>query len=141
MCKGGPTPRYLYIHGLGVLHRRLPLLLLLPAPGLDSAPVLACTPSLTAPLPACLPPPPSGGPWRPALVPLVSASRVTSPGSPQDTRHLVLDTSATPALGAYQPGDLLCIFPRTPAAAVQVRTEHIGHYFVGLMLLLSLHCS
>lgn len=76
--------------------------------------------------PACLlAPPPSGGPWRPALVPLVSASRVTSPGSPQDTRHLVLDTSATPALGAYQPGDLLSIFPRTPAAAVQVCSEHI----------------
>jgi sulfite reductase alpha subunit-like flavoprotein len=52
---------------------------------------------------------------------------VTSPGSPQDTRHLVLDTSATPALGAYQPGDLLCIFPRTPQAAVQVCVVCVAH--------------
>jgi sulfite reductase alpha subunit-like flavoprotein len=58
------------------------------------------------------------GPWKPFMAPLLVNDRVTSEDHFQETRHLEFDLSASGL--HYQPGDLLTIFPRTPAADVEV---------------------
>jgi hypothetical protein len=64
------------------------------------------------------------GPWRPFFAPLLVNRRLTSPDHFQDTRHLEfgLDGSGL----AYEPGDLLAVFPRTPEADVQARASMRG---------------
>jgi sulfite reductase alpha subunit-like flavoprotein len=58
------------------------------------------------------------GPWKPFMAPLLVNDRVTSQGHFQETRHLEFDLAGSGL--QYQPGDLLAIFPRTPAADVEV---------------------
>lgn len=59
------------------------------------------------------------GPWKPFMAPLLVNMRVTSAEHFQETRVLKFDLSGSGL--QYQPGDLLAIFPRTPAADVEVR--------------------
>ena len=59
------------------------------------------------------------GPWRPFMAPLLANRRVTSADHFQETRVLEFDLAGSGL--HYQPGDLLAIFPRTPAADVEVR--------------------
>jgi sulfite reductase alpha subunit-like flavoprotein len=62
----------------------------------------------------------AGGPhgaWRPFMAPLLVNRRLTAPDHFQDTRHLEFDLEGSEL--AYEPGDLLAIFPRTPEADVQ----------------------
>lgn len=66
---------------------------------------------------------PQFGPWRPFMAPLCVNERVTAADHFQDTRHLEFDLSGSGGLQDYQPGDLLAIFPRTPAADVEVRKK------------------
>jgi len=60
----------------------------------------------------------SCGPWRPFMAPLLVNKRVTSADHFQETRYLEVDLAGSGL--QYQPGDLLAIFPRTPAADVEV---------------------
>jgi hypothetical protein len=69
------------------------------------------------------------GPWQPFMAPLLVNQRVTSADHFQDTRHIEFDLQGSGF--DYQPGDLLAVFPRTPAADVEV----------GLLLLLLLRWS
>lgn len=64
-------------------------------------------------------PGPPYGPWRPFMAPIVTNQRVTAGHHFQDTRHIEFDLSGSGL--QYEPGDLLSIFPRTPAADVEVR--------------------
>lgn len=64
---------------------------------------------------------PAYGPWQPFMAPLVVNQRVTSSDHFQETRHLDFDLEGSGF--KYQPGDLLCVFPRTPAADVEVGNE------------------
>jgi sulfite reductase alpha subunit-like flavoprotein len=59
------------------------------------------------------------GPWRPFMAPLRVNRRVTAQGHFQETRHLEFDLAGSGL--SYEPGDLLAILPRTPAADVEVR--------------------
>jgi len=63
--------------------------------------------------------PPHYGPWRPFMAPLLVNRRLTSQDHFQDTRHLEFDLEGSGM--AYEPGDLLAIFPRTPEEDFQVR--------------------
>lgn len=58
------------------------------------------------------------GPWRPFMAPVLVNQRVTSVDHFQETRYLEFDLAGSGL--QYQPGDLLAIFPRTPAADVEV---------------------
>lgn len=62
------------------------------------------------------------GPWHPFMAPLLVNDRVTSASHFQDTRHIEFDLQGSGF--EYQPGDLLAVFPRTPAADVEVRQGH-----------------
>lgn len=62
---------------------------------------------------------PCYGPWQPFMAPLVVNQRVTAADHFQDTRHIEFDLEGSGL--SYEPGDLLCIFPRTPAADVEVK--------------------
>jgi sulfite reductase alpha subunit-like flavoprotein len=59
------------------------------------------------------------GPWQPFMAPLLINKRVTSANHFQDTRHIEFDISGS-GQEQYQPGDLLAVFPRTPAGDVEV---------------------
>jgi hypothetical protein len=59
------------------------------------------------------------GQWQPFMAPLLVNQRVTSADHFQDTRHIEFDLRGSGF--DYQPGDLLAVFPRTPAADVEVR--------------------
>jgi sulfite reductase alpha subunit-like flavoprotein len=59
------------------------------------------------------------GPWRPFMAPLLVNQRVTAADHFQETRHLEFDLAGSGL--SYEPGDLLAVFPRTPAADVEVR--------------------
>jgi sulfite reductase alpha subunit-like flavoprotein len=59
------------------------------------------------------------GSWQPFMAPLLVNQRVTSADHFQDTRHIEFDLRGSGL--DYQPGDLLAVFPRTPAADVEVR--------------------
>lgn len=58
------------------------------------------------------------GQWKPFMAPLLVNDRVTSEDHFQETRFLEFDLSGSGL--QYQPGDLLAIFPRTPAADAEV---------------------
>jgi sulfite reductase alpha subunit-like flavoprotein len=64
------------------------------------------------------------GPWRPFMAPVLVNHRVTSVDHFQETRYIEFDLAGSNL--QYQPGDLLAIFPRTPAADVEVSvyTQH-----------------
>lgn len=66
----------------------------------------------------------SYGPWRPFMAPILSNERITSPTHFQDVRHIVFDLKASGF--TYEPGDLLAIFPETPATAVDAFLERLG---------------
>jgi hypothetical protein len=72
------------------------------------------------------------GPWQPFMAPLLINQRVTSAEHFQDTRHIEFNLQGSGF--DYQPGDLLAVFPRTPAADVEVR------FLLLLLLLLLLLC-
>ena len=59
----------------------------------------------------------SYGLWRPYMASVLRNQRITAPDHFQDTRHIELDLGTSGI--AYDPGDLLTIFPRQPSAAVQ----------------------
>ncbi len=59
----------------------------------------------------------SYGLWRPYMASVLRNQRITAPDHFQDTRHIELDLGGSGI--AYDPGDLLTIFPRQPSAAVQ----------------------
>eukprot|EP00887_Chlorella_sp_A99_P001486 scaffold8.g1486.t1 len=67
------------------------------------------------------------GPQRPLFARLLANRRVTAPDHFQDVRHLEIDLS-TPEGGAlaYQPGDVLAIVPRQPAAVVEQLCARCG---------------
>ena len=59
----------------------------------------------------------SYGLWRPYMASVLRNQRITAPDHFQDTRHIELDLGRSGI--AYDPGDLLTIFPRQPSTAVQ----------------------
>lgn len=63
------------------------------------------------------------GPWRPFMAPLLVNERLTASDHFQDTRHLEFDLGASGL--AYEPGDSLAVFPRTPEADVQARAAQL----------------
>lgn len=82
------------------------------------------------------------GPWKPFMAPVLVNKRVTSEDHFQETRYLEFDLAGSGL--QYQPGDLLAIFPRTPAADVEVRgwgvkAAILAGWHGGLLLLL--HCA
>ncbi len=70
---------------------------------------------------SCLP---NYGPWRPYMAPILVNQRLTAPTHFQDTRHVEFDISGSGL--SYAPGDLLAVFPRTPAKAVDAVLERCG---------------
>jgi hypothetical protein len=74
------------------------------------------------------------GPWQPFMAPLLVNERVTSADHFQDTRHIEFDLQGSGF--DYQPGDLLAVFPRTPAADVEVRLRLRLRLLLPLLLLL-----
>ena len=57
------------------------------------------------------------GPWRPYLARLLKNERITAADHFQDTRHIELDLGDSGL--AYQPGDLLAVFPQQSASALR----------------------
>uniref|UniRef100_A0A383VDI1 NADPH-dependent diflavin oxidoreductase 1 n=1 Tax=Tetradesmus obliquus TaxID=3088 RepID=A0A383VDI1_TETOB len=64
------------------------------------------------------------GPWQPFMAPLLINQRVTAADHFQDTRHIEFDLQGSGF--DYQPGDLLAVFPRTPAADVEAALLRLG---------------
>lgn len=69
---------------------------------------------------------PRHGPWRPFMAPLLQNDRVTLPSHFQDTRHIEFSLEGSDL--CYEPGDVLCVFPRTPEADVEVWWRGVAWY-------------
>ncbi|EIE26765.1 riboflavin synthase domain-like protein [Coccomyxa subellipsoidea C-169] len=64
-----------------------------------------------------LPPGAGYGPWRPYMARVLKNERITAEDHFQDTRHIEVDLGDSGL--AYQPGDLLAVFPQQRESALQ----------------------
>ena len=64
------------------------------------------------------------GLWHPFMAQLTCNRRITSQDHFQDTRHMEFSLQGSGL--SYQPGDLLCIFPRQNQAAIAAFLQHTG---------------